>query len=114
MTLLALLKFAYNIAVHSSTCKPPFEVVYGEVPRSEMLTLDEVQKYIATRGSSAEDENLIERMRATCKEVTKSLTRSQAYQFCTYNKSHCNVQYKVGQKVWLRLRKSQSSERHES
>ncbi len=66
-----------------------------------MLTLDEIQKYSATRGSSAEGGSLIERIRATCKEVTKSLTRVQAYQARIYNKSHCNVEYKVGQKVWL-------------
>ncbi len=69
-----------------------------------MLTLDEVQKYIATRGSSAEGESLIEKIRATRKKVTKSLTRAQAYQARTYNKSHCNVEYKVGQKVWLRVK----------
>ncbi len=102
--LLALAKFAYNASVHSSTRRAQFEIVYGEVPRSDMLTLDEVQKYIATRGSSAEGESLIERIRATCKEFTKSLTRAQAYQAHKYNKSHCDVDYKVGQKVWLRVK----------
>ena len=102
--LLALAEFAYNAAVHSSTGRAPFEIVYGEVPRSEMLTLDEVQKYIATRGSSAEGESLMERIRATREEVTKSLARAQAYQARTYNKSYCDVEYKVGQKVWLRVK----------
>ena len=78
--------------------------MYGEIPRSEILTLDEVQKYSATRGSSAEDESLMERIRATREEVTKSLARAQAYQARTYNKSHCDVEYKVGQKVWLRVK----------
>ena len=102
--LLALAEFAYNAAVHSSTGRAPFEIVYGEVPRSEMLTLDEVQKYSATRGSSAEGESLIERICATREEVTKSLTRIQAYQACIYNKSYCDVEYKVCQKVWLRVK----------
>ncbi len=89
--LLALAEFAYNIAFHSSTGKAPFEIVYGEIPRLDMPTLDEVQKYIATRGGSAEGQSLIERILATCKEVTKSLTRAQAYQARTYNKSYPDV-----------------------
>ncbi len=74
----------------------PFEIVYREVPRSDMLTLDEVQKYIAARGSSAESESLMERIRATCEEVTKSLARAQAYPARIYNKSQCAIEYKVG------------------
>ena len=69
-----------------------------------MLTLDEVQKYIATRGSSAEGESLVERIRATRKEVTKSLTCTQAYQARTYNKCHRHVEYKVGQKLLPRVK----------
>ncbi len=69
-----------------------------------MLSLDEVQKYSATRGSFAEGESLIERIRVIREEVTKSLTRAQAYQARTYNKSHCDVEYKVSQKVWLRVK----------
>ncbi len=100
----ALAEFAYNIAVHSSTGKAPFEIVYEEIPRSDMLTLDEVQKYNAIRGSSSESESLIERIRATREEVTKFLTRAQVYQARTYNKSHRDIEYKVGQKVWLRIK----------
>ncbi len=103
--LLALVEFAYNVAVHSSTGKAPFEIIYREIPRSDMLTLDEVQKYSATWGSSSEGESLIERIRVTHEEVTKSLTRAQVYQARVYNKSHRDVEYKVGQKVWLRVKK---------
>ncbi len=46
----------------------------------------------------------MERIRATREEVTKSLARAQAYQARIYNKSHCDVEYKVGQKVWLRVK----------
>ncbi len=102
--LLALAEFAYNAAVHSSTCRAIFEIVYGEVPRLDILTLDEVQKYNANRGSSTEGESLIERIRATCEEVTKSFMRAQAYQARIYNQSHCDIEYKVGQKVWLRVK----------
>ena len=103
--LLALAKFAYNAAVHSSTGRAPFEIVYWEVFRSDMLTLDEFQKYIVIRRSSAEGESLIEKIRATCKEVTKFFARAQVYQARIYNKSHRDVEYKVGQKVWLRVKK---------
>ncbi len=47
---------------------------------------------------------MIKRIRTTREEVTKSLTRAQAYQARTYNKSHRDVEYKVGQKVWLRVK----------
>ncbi len=47
----------------------------------------------------------MERIRANREEVTKSLVRAQAYQARTYNKSYCDVEYKVGQKVWLRVKK---------
>ncbi len=73
--LLALAEFAFNAAVHCSTGRSPFKIVYGEGPRSDMLTLDEFQKYSATLGSSAKGESLIKRIRATSKEVTKSLAR---------------------------------------
>ncbi len=56
-----------------------------------MLTLNKVQKYTATRESSAERESLMEGIPATREEVTKSLARAQAYQARTYNKSHCDV-----------------------
>ncbi len=69
-----------------------------------MLTLDKVQKYIATKESSAEGESLIERIRATREEVTKSFARAQVYHTRTNNKSYCDIEYKVGQKVWLRVK----------
>ena len=69
-----------------------------------MLTLDEVQKYSATRGSSAEGESLIRRICAIREEVTKFLTRSQAYHARIYNKSHRDVKYKVSPKVRLKVK----------
>ena len=74
------------------------------MPRSDILTLDEVQKYSATRRGSAEDESLIGRLYVINEEVTKSLARAQVYQTCKYNKFHRDVEYKVGQKVWLRVK----------
>ncbi len=103
-SLLALAEFAYNTAVHSSTGRAKFEIVYGELPRSDILTLDAVQKYSATWGSFAKSESLIERIRATHKEVTKSFASAQVYQARTYNKSFCEVECKISQKVRLRVK----------
>ncbi len=47
---------------------------------------------------------MIERIRAIRKRVTKTFTRAQEYQARTYNKSHRDVDYKVGQKVWLEVK----------
>ncbi len=69
-----------------------------------MFTLDEVPKYIATRGSIAEGEMLIEKKHTTCKKVSKSLAPTQAFQARIYNKSHRDKEYKVGQKVRLRVK----------
>ncbi len=46
---------------------------------------------------------MVKRARVTCKEVTKSFSRAKVYQARTYNKSHRDVEDKVGQKVWLKV-----------
>ncbi len=46
----------------------------------------------------------MEKILTNREEVTKTFARAQAYQALTYNESHCDVEYKVGQKVWLRVR----------
>ncbi len=69
-----------------------------------MLILDEVQKYSATRRSSAEGESLIERIHVIRKEVPKPFANAQAYQARTYNKSYRDVEYKVSRKVWLKVK----------
>ncbi len=78
--------------------------MYEGITRSDRLTLDELQKYNATQKNSAEGKSLIERIRTNREEVTKSLTRSQAYQDRKYNNFYHNVKYKVGQKVWLMVK----------
>lgn len=88
---------------HSSTWKAQFEIVYREIHRADILTLDEVKKYSATRGTFAESESLIEKICEILKKVIKSLTFAQVYQTQTNNQSHYNVKYKVNQKVQLRV-----------
>lgn len=103
-SLLASAEFAYNASQHSSTAKAPFEVVYGFVPRSDMLTAEELVKYSAVNGTTTEAEQLTERLRNTRTEVRKALAKSQEYQARHYNQSHLDVTYNVGQLVWLRVK----------
>ncbi len=45
------------------------------------------------------------RIRATCEKITKFLACAEAYQSRIYNKSHRNLDFKVGQKFWLTVKK---------
>jgi hypothetical protein len=96
-------EFAYNAAVHSATNKAPFEVVYGFIPRSDMLSAEEVTKY-TSQESSATAEDLAERLRLTREEVLRNLQRTQEYQEKQYNKHRKDTEFRVGQKVWLRIK----------
>lgn len=69
-----------------------------------MFTLDKVQKYNANKNNLAEIQNMIKRLYAIYKKVIKSSARIQAYQAYIYNKSYCNFKYKIGQKVWLKVK----------
>ncbi|SLM37369.1 transposon tf2-1 partial [Lasallia pustulata] len=103
-SLLALAKFAYNASLHSSTGKAPFKVVYGSIPRSDMLTAEELEKYSAVNGTTTEAQQLTEHLCNTRVEVRRALAKSQEYQARHYNKSHLDVIYKVGQLVWLKVK----------
>lgn len=103
-SLLPLADFAYNTAQHSSTGKAPFQVIYGTIPQSDMLTAEEVAKYSAISGTTTEAEQLTENLRSTRAEVHRALTKSQEYQANHYNKSHRDVSYNVGQLIWLKVK----------
>ncbi len=64
-----------------------------------MLTMDELKKYNFTKKSFVKSENLIERIGIKDKKVTNAFAYIQAYQACIYNKFHCNVELKAGQKL---------------
>ena len=103
-SLLVLDEFAYNASLHSSTGKAPFKVVYGSIPRSDMLTAEELAKYSAVNRTTTEAEQLTEHLCNTRVEVCRALAKSQEYQARHYNKSHLDVTYKVGQLVWLKVK----------
>lgn len=69
-----------------------------------MLNSNEISKYTVNKDSFAEGKKLINCIYATYKKVLKSLTCAQNYQARNYNKSHCKIEYKVGQKFWLRVK----------
>ena len=103
-SLLALAEFAYNASLHSSTGKAPFEVVYGSIPRSDMLTAEELAKYSAVNKTTTEAKQLTEHLCNTQVEVCRALAKLQEYQARHYNKSHLDANYKVGQLVWLKVK----------
>lgn len=94
--------------VYSSTGKIPFEIVYGKIPRSGILTLNEVIKYSTTWESFAKGIN------GKFEEVTKSLASEQAYQAHTYNKSIVTWSTRSVKKYNSGLKISQLSDFHEN
>lgn len=78
--------------------------MYGEVFRPDIFILDKVKKYIANRKNFAENESLVEKIHDIHEEVTKFFACAQFYQAQIYNKTYCNMEYKVGQKVWLTVK----------
>lgn len=102
--LLPLAEFVYNVSSHSSTGRSPFEVIYGCILRSDMLTAEKVTKYSAVKGTTTEAEQLTDQLCNTCIEVCKALAKVQEYQAQHYNKSHLNMAYKVSQLVWLKVK----------
>ena len=74
--MLFIIKFAYNAVKHTSTKKAPFEVVYGSIPRSDIITTNEVAKYTAAKKASVKAEDLADRFRNTREKVRQVLAKA--------------------------------------
>jgi hypothetical protein len=89
-------EFCYNSAFHSSIRTSPFKVVYGREPPSVRAyttgeaRLPPVQQQLTTR-----DEFLV--------ETKERLEQAQQYYKLHYDRKHREVEFQVGQLVWLRL-----------
>lgn len=77
-SLVDIFKFAYNIAVYSSTSKVSFKIVYWEESRSNIFSLNEMIKNSTTKRNFSESKSLIDAICAIFKEVIKSFLYLQA------------------------------------
>ena len=67
-------EFAYNNSVNRSTGKSPFQIVYGNSPR----TASELRKLDKGEISSAEAEEFVEHLKNVHEEVRQHLTKMNA------------------------------------
>jgi hypothetical protein len=87
-------EFSYNNAKHSSTEHSPFYANYGYHPRFNFIP------YV--KGSAAPAaEALIQRLQALHDQLVENVKRAQDSQAKYYNAKHLNVDFNVGDKVWL-------------
>ncbi len=75
-------KFTHNVTVYFSTCKVLFGIISRKILRFDMLTLDEIRKYVAIW------ESLIKKIIAKSKEVEIFFANKKVYQAFKYNKFH--------------------------
>ena len=95
---LAQAEFAYNNAVHRSTGKSPFSIVYTRTPR---VVLD----LVSLPGGNAEAEKLTEDYRATLEEVQQKLGESNNKYKVQADKHKRAKVFNVGDQVLVFLHK---------
>eukprot|EP00112_Aurelia_sp_Birch-Aquarium-sp1_P017146 Seg3954.3 transcript_id=Seg3954.3/GoldUCD/mRNA.D3Y31 product="Retrovirus-related Pol polyprotein from transposon 412" protein_id=Seg3954.3/GoldUCD/D3Y31 len=92
--------FAYRTAVQDSTKETPFYLIYGRDP---CLPLDVVlsapiSKYVSTNDYKQE---VIRRTQEARYVAQQSIERAQFNQATNYNKNAKEVEFKVGDRIWL-------------
>ena len=74
--MLFIIKFAYNAAEYILTKKTPFEVVYGNIFRSNIVTANEIAKYIVIKKTSVKAKDLADRLRNIREKIRQALARA--------------------------------------
>jgi hypothetical protein len=86
----------YNSAYHSVVKTSPFKIVYGREPPSvRTYTSGEAKLSVVQHQLSERDEFLV--------ETRERLEQAQNYYKLYYDRKHQEVEFQVGQWVWLRL-----------
>ena len=105
---LPYIQFAFNRAIHGSTLKSPFEVVLGFLPSSpfdlEFVSCGEIQS-AKEEAEHTKAFKFLESIQKTHKIVEEQLKKSQAKYKARHDKHRVPCNLKVGDLVWLHLRK---------
>jgi hypothetical protein len=89
-------EYCYNAAFHSALRTTPFQVVYGRSP-PPLLSY--------TQGTAATDavDDLLKDREIFLSDVRERLLQAQAYAKRHYDEHHRELEFQVGDWVWLRL-----------
>jgi hypothetical protein len=94
-------EFAYNDSVNRSTCKSPFQILYGTQPRG----VSELREPEQAETSSAHAKEFAEAMQELHAEVKQRLQKSNQEYKRRADQSKRQLQFEVGDMVLAHLRK---------
>jgi hypothetical protein len=100
-TLLPKIEFEYNYSVNFSTGFAPFKIVYGYIPRGPLDTLS----IEGPQTTVKRVEERLEDLRELHKTVREKLEQSYAKYKAKADMTHRDVQFEVGELVWVYLPK---------
>jgi hypothetical protein len=89
-------KYCYNMSLQTAMHATPFKVVYGRDPPA-MLSYEQGQSRVPTV-----DKQLVARDKFLA-EIKERLLHAQEVMKGNYDAHHCQVEFQVGDWVWLRL-----------
>jgi transposase InsO family protein len=95
---LAIVEFAYNDSVQASTGFTPFYALYGRHPYSPLALFYPPARKLEERETVTD---FSERMRQLYREVRLAILGAQLRQAAQANKTRRDVEFKVGDQVWL-------------